>query len=387
MSGLLGAYGITVFVVLTWALLRLRRAPADRALWSLCGLMAAWMTAFPFGRAADHGFGLLGTTPMVSRLIEHALGAVSWHGLICFYLYSALDNRQARRRALLYAIPLVLTVATLVWAALSTPNGVGTRDHHVTSVAVFYVVADAYLVFGFSKAWAWNRCYARGAGPRLRRGLRTAATGMLAIVAANVLFIVAVIRHWAGRGAAPASLETAGAASTALGWFAAAFFMLPGLALFLVGVTYPAAAMRAVALRVWWRHLMHFRRMGPLWTALHDVFPGNVLPRVPTAAWRSLLNPGAVHRRYYRRAIECRDGLVRISPYLTPQGERTSEVAGGEVISAKLRRALRSHRPGEMGAELAVPVAVPQEASLEADVHELIVLSDALRATDPNGGP
>ncbi|MFJ8927640.1 MAB_1171c family putative transporter [Streptomyces sp. NPDC102364] len=383
---MLALYGIGAPLVLMWTVLRLRRAPKDRALWSLCGLITGWTLAFPFGRAADAGAGLLGTTPMGSRLVEHSLDIVSMHGLICFYLYSALEEREAGRRARLYGVPLALTFIVLVAATLSTPGGVGTRDHRVTSVAVFYVAADAYLVFAFSKAWFWNRCYARGAGPRLRRGLRIAATGMIAFALANSLYIVAVVLHWAGGDDVSSNLDTAGAASTSLGWFAAVFLMLPGVVLFLVGVTYPAAAMRVIALRVWWRHLLHYRRLKPLWAALHELFPENVLPRVPMSAWRNALNPRSVHRRYYRRAIECRDGLVRISPYINPsQTGASGDTTSGAELSDRLRHALRAHGSGELSSAHAVAVAVPPDPSLEADVRELIVLADALRTVDPNG--
>ncbi|MFF4508944.1 MAB_1171c family putative transporter [Streptomyces sp. NPDC001401] len=383
MSDLLAIYGITACVVLAWTVVRLIRAPKDRALWSLCGLITGWTASFPFGRAADRQVGLLGTTPMESRLIEHSLVVIGVHGLICFYLYSALNGRQARKRAWQYGIPLAVTLAVLMAAALLTPGGVATRDHRVTSVAVFFVAADSYCVFGFSRAWVWNRRYARGAGPRLRRGLRLAAAGMIAIVAASVLFVVAVVLHWAGGSGVPKSLHTQGAAATTLGWFAAVFFLLPGVVIFLAGVTYPAAVMHVIALRLWWHHLRQYRRLGPLWTALHEQFPENSLSRIPVRPWRDALNPRAVHRRYYRRAIECRDGLVRISPYVTASddaGIRTSQ-----ELSDGLRRALRARAAGLPASANAVPIAVPEDASLEADVRELVALSDALRTERPNG--
>ena len=383
MSDLLAIYGISACVVLVWTVVRLMRAPHDRALWSLCGLITGWTVSFPFGRAADRQAGLLGATPMESRLIEHSLVVMGVHGLVCFYLYSALNARQATKRAWQYGVPLAVTLAVLITAALLTPEGAGTRDHRVTYVAVFFVAADAYCVFGFSQAWVWNRRYARGAGPRLRRGLRLAAIGMTAIVMASVLFIVAVVLRWAGYGSAPDSLHANGAASTALGWFAAVFLLLPGVVTFLVGVTYPAAVMHAIALRLWWRHLRQFRRLAPLWGVLHEHFPENVLPRVPVRPWRDALNPRAVHRRYYRRVIECRDGLVRISPYVKAPDCTSSRTP--QEVSSGLRRALKARAEGLPAAASAVPIAVPEDASLDADALELIALSDALRVERQNG--
>ncbi|MFE0256168.1 MAB_1171c family putative transporter [Streptomyces sp. NPDC059010] len=388
MSELLGIYGITVCLVLAWTVVRLARAPRDRTLWSLCGLITGWTISFPFGRAADHGTDLLGMSPMTSRLIEHALIVTGIHGLVCFYLYSALDHRRAKRRAWQYGIPLALTLAVLVVAALLTPAGVGTRDHRVTSVAVFFVAADSYAVFGFTRAWVWNRRYACGARPRFRRGLRLAAFGMIGIAVASALFVVAVALRWGGGGSAPQSLPTEGAAETALGWFAAVFFLLPGLIAFLVGVTYPSAVMHLLALRLWWRHLRQYRRLGPLWAALHERFPENALFRLPGRSWHEALNPRSVHRRYYRRVIECRDGLVRISPYLASlQGDADARACRSPAeFSARLRQALRASAESEPVLAAAIPIAVPDEPSLDADVRELIALSDALRTAQPNGG-
>ncbi|WP_405657780.1 MAB_1171c family putative transporter [Streptomyces sp. NBC_00079] len=384
MSDLLALYGITASVALLWTVVRLMRAPKDRALWALCGLITGWTLSFPFGRAADHDAGLLGTTPMESRLIEQGLVVIGIHGLICFYLFSALNNRQARKRAWQYGAVLAVALTAMIVSALLTPDGVGTRDHRVTSVAVFFVAADLYGVFGFSRAWVWNRRYARGAGPRLRRGLRLAAAGMLAIALAAGLFVVAVVERWAGGGAAPKSLHAHGAASTTLGWFAAVFLLLPGVVIFLIGITYPAAVMHVIAQRLWWRHLRQYRRLGPLWRVLHERFPENALDRVPARPWREMLNPLAVHRRYYRRAIECRDGLVRISPYVsTPAG---SIIRSPDELSHGLRRALQAHAAGQPASATAVPIAVPADSSLDADVRELIALSDALRLERPIGG-
>lgn len=93
-----------------------------------------------------------------------------------------------------------------------------------------------------------------------------------------------------------------------------------------------------------------------------------------------------MHRRYYRRAIECRDGLVRISPYINPsQTGASGDTTSGAELSDRLRHALRAHGSGELSSAHAVAVAVPPDPSLEADVRELIVLADALRTVDPNG--
>jgi hypothetical protein len=182
------------------------------------------------------------------------------------------------------------------------------------------------------------------------------------------VFVPAVILRWAGGDAVPRELPADGAAETTLGFYGAMLFLLPGISLCLVGVVYPAAVMRLAALRVWWHHLMAYRRLSPLWTELNARFPQDALSRVPVTPWRDL-SPRGVHRRYYRRVIECRDGLVRISPYLTD----------GPDLATSLKQALQAHTFGDHPAKDAVPVAIPERAGLDADVDELVTLSHALR--------
>lgn len=404
MSLLLTLYGAGSLLVLAWMAHRLVRAPRDVPLWSVTGLIACWAAAYPLGLAADRNEVFLGLAPMTSRLVQHVLVLTAVNCMVSFYLFSTLEPHRARNRAAWYGLALLAGVAALTAATAATPDGVRTRDHTVTSVAAFYVTADLYLAAGFALGWLWTRRYARIAEPRLARGLRITSFGMAAIVVADALFVPAVLMRWAGGGRADESLDTAGAAETTLGWFGAVFFLLPGIVLILVGVTYPAAVMRLAALRVWWRHLRAYRRLEPLWTALHRHFPEDALHRVPVRPWRDALSLRGVHRRYYRRVIECRDGLVRVSPYLAaldaerrtrPEGEGAGgadTAAGGGLSGAspgelalRLREALRAHAEGRPVATAAVPVVVPDEGDLDADVRQLVSLSRALRSVRTAG--
>jgi hypothetical protein len=67
----------------------------------------------------------------------------------------------------------------------------------------------------------------------------------------------------------------------------------------------------------WWNHRQAYRGLEPLWTAMNQAFPQDALHRVPQGKARRLLIRHSMHHRYYRRAIECRDGLVQISPSCT----------------------------------------------------------------------
>lgn len=387
MSLLLTLYGAGSLLVLAWLAHRLARAPRDLPLWAVTGLVACWSAAYPFGLAADRNEIFLGLAPMTSRLLQHLLVLAAVNCMVYFYLFSALRPAEARGRAAWYGLALLLAVTVLTAATAATPDGVRTRDHTVTGVAVFFVAADLYLAVGFALGWVWTRRLARGAEPRLARGLRITSVGMAAIVVANALFVPAVVMRWAGGDRASESLDTAGAAETTLGWFGAVFFLLPGIVLILIGIIYPAAAMRLTALRVWWRHLRAYRALEPLWTTLHRHFPQDALHRLPVRPWRDAPSLRGVHRRYYRRAIECRDGLVRVSPYLAAldaDGGESARLADAapEELASRLREALRAHAEGRPVSTSAVPVVVPDEGDLDADVRQLVALSKALRVRE-----
>jgi hypothetical protein len=368
------AHGVASFIALGWLAYRLTRARRDVRLWAVTLLVACWAIAYPFGLAAGREAVFLGVEPMTSRFIQHALVLVAAYALMCFFLFSALELDGARRRAAWQAVPLaaavvILAVATLLipadlrTAAAMLPSGQGKGPVSVPSIGVFYVTANGYMLYAFVTAFSWNRRYARGAEPRLRRGLAMVSVGLAAIIVADALFITANIIRWAG-GTTPRPILAF-----------SILLLLGGIVVFLIGVLYPAAAMRVAALRIWRQHLRTYHQLNPLWTTLHEEFPQDALSRVPISPWRDALSLRGVHRRYYRRVIECRDGLVRISPYLAqvPGDDSVSGLAG------RLRAALRAHTSGEPAPSRAVPVAMPAGDGLDADVERLVALSQALQ--------
>ncbi|MEV4144413.1 MAB_1171c family putative transporter [Amycolatopsis sp. NPDC049691] len=362
------AYGIVSGVLLLWLAGRLARNPRNTALRSVTALVACLAVAFPFGAAADKGAHALGLPPMISRLIQHGLLLVGVYSLVCFFLFSARERATARRRAGWYAALLLGAEVVLLVAALATPVSARTNDQSVPSVAVFFIAADVFMAVGFATAavWAWR--YAREAGGRLARGLRIAAVGLVAIVLANCVFVPAIVL---GLVYNVGVADRAGSAGTVVGAIAVTVLLMPGVLLFLAGVSYPALMTRVGAVRVWWRHRRGYRQLAPLWTVLHSEFPDDALDRVPAAPWRDALRLRGTHRRYYRRVVECRDGLVRISPYLA----RTDASAD---LPSRLQEALAAHAAGESVPAKAVPVALPEGDGLDADVRELVRLARGL---------
>ncbi|WHT16399.1 hypothetical protein N8J89_25065 [Crossiella sp. CA-258035] len=354
-------YPVATYLTLGWVLFLLARRPHDIRLRAIVGVVTCWAVAYPFLKLANAHATFAGISPMGSRFLQHSLTLAAVNCLIVFFLHSALDEEVARRRARWCLVPLGIAITVLGVAAALTPPEVDTNDQSVTPVAVFFVMSLAYVIFGFSVACFWTLRYARGAEPRLAMGLRLAAVGLAGIVAADLVFLPTVLLRWSGASVPRWFVDTG------------ITLVLLGILLFLAGVCYPAAGMRLAGLGVWWQHLRLYRRLHPLWTIMHERFPQDTLDSLPANTLRELYGLRGVHRRYYRRVIECRDGLVRISPYLS--GVRRQ----GVPLAEQLLAALRAHAAGIPAAEHAVPLAIPSAEGLEADVRELVALSDALR--------
>ncbi|MFD9700697.1 MAB_1171c family putative transporter [Lentzea sp. NPDC059081] len=361
--------GIVAFSALAVVLYLLVRRPHDPRLRSVTALVAGWAVGYPFGRAAAGGRWFLGLDPMLCQLVQHSMLQVGVYGLICFFLFSALDDAGARRQALRQLVPLALCIGVMTWAVLSipddlrvaaarVPNSLGGGPTGVLAITVFYSLGNGYLLYGFATMFVWARRYARDAEPRLRRGLLITSTGFALLVPADAIFVASNVSRYFG-SPLPRWLLTA-----------AVFFLLPGVLLCVVGVVYPIVAMRFAASRLWLRHLRAYHRLAPLWTLLHQSFPEDALHRVPSR--RDAVSLRGVHRRYYRRVIECRDGLVRISPYV-------AETPAELPLAERLRAGLETRRSGVVTLRRPIALAVPEDDGMDADVRELEKLAASLR--------
>jgi hypothetical protein len=365
------ATGVVLAVLLSLVV----RAPGNVPLRAVTVTVASFVLTVVFGAAASNGTTVVGVEPLLSRVVQHLGMLVGGYSLIAFYLFSALERTRARQAAMRQAIPLTIAVLLELAAALLMPASM----HHAAAtlafagpeatqppllVLVLYVTPNLYMGYAFASALLWTRRYARGAEPRLRHGLALASVGLAGLAFGEAVFVTATTAQWVGL-AVPRWVYPIGL-----------FAILPGSAVFMVGFVYPAVCMRLAALRVWWQHRRAYARLDPLWTLLHQQFPEDALGRVPASRWRDAMSLRGVHRRYYRRVIECRDGLVRISPYLPPNGSGDSP---DTALAQRLRDGLQARASNTPVPTRAIPVAIPTADTLDADVHELITLSDALR--------
>ncbi|MFD9511226.1 MAB_1171c family putative transporter [Streptomyces mirabilis] len=368
MSGMILAFA----GALSWKIFQLVKAPRDMALRAvtLCLISAACSFVLarpPFARLIDVVGG-----PGAPRLVQNLLVLSMAYWLMCFYLYSAAadtaaGNSRARREALLLALAAIgLTIATV--AAAGYDKGANFRDSNLSdpALALFYLIANLYLVYALTMAFRWTCAYARASQRPLATGLWLAAVSIGAMAASCVIRTVLTALLWQGSTVPPAVTR------------ASSFIIAIAVPLFLIGVSYPGVVTRIATVRLRRQHRRMYRQLGPLWELLNQAFPEHTLDRMPTKQWRDHLMPIGIHRRYYRRVIECRDGLVRISPLLAPaQGASQDQPKWADSLADQLCAALHSEQPQPASAQ-AVAVAMPSTPSLEDDARQLAELSDAV---------
>ncbi|WP_343283802.1 MAB_1171c family putative transporter [Streptomyces sp. TM32] len=363
------------FLAVCWKVYQLSRAPRDHTLRAVTLCLVCLAVSFAMGFPPVKN-ALNDTAAGTALLASNVPLLAGVYFLLAFYLYSAADRVRARRRARLEAVPLLVTMLVITAATFATPAGLRRQPYtpdelHTPQVAIFYLTAQLYLVHAFSTTSWWTARYARMSGGPARIGLWLTTGSLTGMALANSCRVAMDAVGWSG-GEIPTALHTA----------ASTFFAL-AVPAFIAGLSYPGVMQRAAAFKIWRQHRRSYRRLGPLWQLLHEGFPEDVLNRGPAAgSWRERLALRAVHRHYYRRVVECRDGLVRVSPYLAQRG--VQDGTGPEAVAAHLRHALQAaltaRAAGEAAPAQVIAVALPEEHSLDADARQLVALSDALTA-------
>ncbi|MFI0776238.1 MAB_1171c family putative transporter [Streptomyces sp. NPDC021212] len=358
-----------------WKLYQLYQAPRDASLRSLtlclvciaCSYLFAMPDGSPgFDHIASHN---------VAKLMQNVLLLATSYFLMCFYLHSVADKPVSRRRARREAAAMVIVTGVITVAATTAPGeaiAVGFKAADMTNppVAVFYLGAGLYMLYTLATASWWTRRYARVSRRPHATGLWLVAaglTGMAFACATRAIFIV--IR---ASGGSVADVVTS----------SISLVLMVSIAAFIIGVTYRCARSRLDVFRVWRRHRRIHRQLQPLWELLSEAFPEYVM-EPSSASWRDRWSARGVHRRYTRRWAECRDCLVRLSPYLLAHapGSATLDSTPPDVLAARLRDAAYAASRGVAVQTRAMPVAAPHHEHRDDDVLELVALSNALRET------
>lgn len=359
---LTAVHGIVLYLAVAWKACHLSRAPRDQPLrWVTACLICAAL-AYPAGIVAAVRPAIAGGQWLTFFELACLLGP--GYALYCFFLFSLRPAPIARAQARRRAVPFAVIIGVLAVSAALTPVGTRMNDLAIPAVAGSYLAFDISISCLLADGWILARHGARAATGPLARGLRMAAADTALMVTGASLLAVDIVFHWT-RARDPAWLA-----------LAANLLVIPGIIVFITGICYPGAVMRVHALRVWARHRRVYRELAPLWTMLHQAFPQDALTRVPARRLSDRLSLRGVHWRYYRRIIECGDGLVRISPHLAQHGHTGSY----QQVADHLLAAMRSLPTVPPEASQAVPIAIPASPGLDADAAELVRLSRELAA-------
>lgn len=268
----------------------------------------------------------------------------------------------------------------LAMVALFTLAPVGTdADDFVNQYAAAPYVTEYLLVFltfvtaSLAQVFRSSLLHAKYTPHRfLRVGLRLIAAGSLCCVAFAVHKAgFALVRRLGG---APAWPE--GPVSTTLTGCAALLFVL--------GATIAGWAPRLTAWRRRIRLARAYRRLQPLWSAIHEALPNVTL--VPTGdrqPWQS------AEFRLYRRIIEIRDGILALRPYLdeavtslarerVTQAGLHGEAAAAVAEAATLAWALRAKAAGRPNPDVPTSPAPDRGAGLDDEAAWFGRVSDAL---------
>jgi len=354
-----------------WKGTDLARSPHDRALRLLvsCLLMVLTGEVLSFSglsSAIDDA-----TATGVGKVVFNAIYMSGLCALILFFASCADDSPLAYRRrqradfGLLAAVTATLTLAMIATPAAMRGHSLGTPDMAEPAVASFYLVGNAYFVYAYLTSARWAARFARRASRHLAPGLWTMALGLLGLTLTSLNRMVLV----ALRINSPGSHEE----FNAVNWSAANWAM----GFVLAGTCCSACVHLITRWRSAIRHRHMYHQLTPLWTALSTAYPEIVLAQEPTGALRQHTH----EQRFLRRLVECRDGLMRLSPHLAQLASETDLSHGpadrlarhiAEALELKAASRLPDSEP------FAVRIAAPATDGPDADAHELIAVSCAL---------
>lgn len=361
---------IVTLAALAWRVPRLLRAPHDLATRSIAICFALILVALPTARlslvpSTQETFGA-GTLKVLSNVLYY--GAA--YTLGSFFLFASNGSTaNARRRARWEFVPFACAIAVVLVTMAGTPphlrqHTFATGDMTIPAISVFYL-ACLYSVWMLTRTafWAWQ--YSAESSRPMQWGLRVASVGLALAAAASATRAVYVVVRTTGTSIPPAALN-APASAVSVGTF-----------LLVLGVAGPAGINRFAALRTWLRHRKIYRELRPLWERFHQTYPQDALhPNQGNGTDGMALRQ--MHRRYWRRVVEIRDGLVRISPHLADLGFDAREPVPeqAEKLMEALRRERNMIRPST---STATAVAAPSSVDPEADVEPLVELARGLR--------
>lgn len=342
-----------------WKGSQLARVPGDRGLRviTLCTSLVFIALSAQLAAGAE---GLFQTVPsQLPKLFQNVV-LTFFFALLIILLQSLADPSATASRGL-GEIAVALAASgglTAVFMAAGPRTGDFSYETagYASGPLLFYLVGNSYMAYATARGaqLAWRA--AEQTQSRARLSLRVAAAGLVVCCLGTHLPRVASTfsRVAFDEDAVPGTA----------GWTTS--LLATGIGVFFLGVAYPGVRTGLVKAHLWFEDRKRYRLLWPLWSALYKAFPHIAL--LPSSNHtRDSLRVRHMRLHYYRRIIECRDGLVCLSPYVGAKGASAS----------RIRTALARSTDGKPNGAVSV-IAAPSEAGMEADIRQLLTLSQSL---------
>jgi hypothetical protein len=263
--------------------------------------------------AAGNILSLAPVVESVNRTLGDGTGRLLFNSAIAAGLFSLVGvvRIATGRRSRLGLELLACAVSIVLLLAMMAMTPAGHRDHSLTShelnlptVKAFYIIGNAYFIYVYCTAALGFARISRYA-PRVSQwGLRILTAGLTGLALTCFVRLV-----WANTSALQAS-----SLGVAVNHWNFAIANVATIAVCL-GLCLPATSQMVDAARLRAHRRRQVRELAPLWGSLIAVFPELQLD-ITGVGRRAHMTSLSAHRRLYRRYVECRDGLIRLSPYL-----------------------------------------------------------------------
>ncbi|WP_025620219.1 MAB_1171c family putative transporter [Salinispora cortesiana] len=388
---LLAAVVVTLWVGVANKSIQLSRAPDDHPLRALTACVACITVMFTLA------------LPPVSDVLDRVatglhsltinLGTMTAaYFLLAFFTYT-VRGPEAQRRVRSEALLLLaaLAVATATWstaplAVQASPASTAVaEDPHA---AVFVLAVLGYMGYAHSQTLWWCVGFIRATRvPRLRRGQFMICLAVGTFLAAELTKASLAVAQLGDALPQPA-VDAINSTYVALVGI--------GALTFVVGISYSAFTGMLSAASIWRTHRRQYRELQPLWSALHEASPNLALSRLEARPWHKLSEQHSTHRRFYRRVIEIRDGLVQLAPYydrtatadleaeLRRAGRSDADIA--DITRAKMITAALRAKDTDAPVVATEPMVIDGDHDLDSDARSLVRIARQMREHQPGGG-
>lgn len=360
---------VASLIAAAWKLSQLYRAPRDRGLWVVA--IAAAVVAVALTADLAQSAGLLGggdePFPGLGKYLENILLIWFFCALICLL---RSETQTVVRRAAWFdvaAAALVSTGLTAIYFGSRAPvpwtfEGAGQS----LPVLAFYLIGNLFMAYACAVGTMLLWRARSGMPGDISLSLSVAAAGLVVnFLGVHLVRVFSTGSRLIGLRGLPVALDRV-----------TSVVLVVGITVFFSGLGYPGSRTALIKVRLWFVQRVRLQRLYPLWQELVEAFPAIALDEPPSAQWFDSLTVRRVRGRYYRRLIECRDGLVLISPYIVaPKLDTDNAPYSSREQAELLCEALQFRRRGDLPTGEAVAVAAPYNDTIEDDARQLLLLA------------